>query len=74
MDKTEVSSCGFGRRPERRIRSSNDHHSRLKMIKYVRNKSWLKINMERNTKLKYTLSVYYLSTIYLQLLYIHIIK
>jgi len=30
MDKTEVSSCGFGRRPERKTRSSNDHHSKLK--------------------------------------------
>jgi len=29
MDKTEVSSSGFGKRPESKIISSNDHHSRL---------------------------------------------
>ena len=28
-DKTEVSSVGFGRSPDSRISSSNDHHSRL---------------------------------------------
>ena len=29
MDKTEVSSSGFGRRPESKNSNSNDHHSRL---------------------------------------------
>jgi hypothetical protein len=29
MDKTDVSSFGFGRSPERSTRSSNDHHSKL---------------------------------------------
>jgi hypothetical protein len=29
MERAEVSSCGFGRRPESSTRSSNDHHSKL---------------------------------------------
>lgn len=28
-DRTEVSSFGFGKNPDSRVSSSNDHHSRL---------------------------------------------
>lgn len=29
MERTEVSSCGLGRRPESKTNISQDHHSRL---------------------------------------------
>lgn len=32
-DKTEVSSSGFGKSPDSRTSSSNDHHSRLESSK-----------------------------------------
>lgn len=31
-DNTEVSSAGFGRKPDSKVRSSNDHHSRLELL------------------------------------------
>ena len=31
-ERTEVSSSGFGRRPDSNIRNSYDHHSRLQVM------------------------------------------
>lgn len=34
-ESTEVSSCGFGIRPDNKMIISNDHPSRLKMLKQM---------------------------------------
>jgi hypothetical protein len=35
IESTEVCSSGLGRNPDKRIRSSNDHHSRLRTITWI---------------------------------------
>lgn len=49
MERSDVSSCGFGNKPDIKTRSSSDHHFRLQNVcinccqKFVTNKLYPKL-------------------------------